>query len=163
MENKNKKVVKSGLERVKTGLAGLALLASTSIVKPVTLGWDPSPDSGVSGYAVHYGTNSGAYYTRVDVGNLRTCTITKLTPGVTYYFVVTYTSEGSESLDSLPSTEVSYTVPGIPSPKNLRKKKDASKSFLGAEGIAVSGYRGSRAVVLSGFDKFIKKKIPVEP
>lgn len=76
----------------------------------VTLEWDPSPDAWVYGYAIHYGTASSNYTVRVDVGNQCTCTITNLTPGVTYYFVATaYTTDGQESL---PSNEVSYTVPG---------------------------------------------------
>lgn len=76
----------------------------------VTLEWDPSPDAWVSGYAIHYGTSGGNYTVRVDVGNTTTCTITNLNPGVTYFFVATaYTADG---LESLPSNEVSYTVPG---------------------------------------------------
>lgn len=75
----------------------------------VTLEWDPSPDAWVAGYAIHYGTASSNYTVRVDVGNATTCTITNLTPGATYYFVATaYTADGQESL---PSNEVSYTVP----------------------------------------------------
>lgn len=75
----------------------------------VTLEWDPSPDSWVDGYAIHYGLRTSNYITRIDVGNVTTCTITNLTPGVTYFFVATaYTSDGQESL---PSNEVSYTVP----------------------------------------------------
>ena len=91
----------------------LTLLTITllSSVFAVTLEWDPSPDSWVAGYAIHYGTMSSNYMIRLDVGNSTTCTITNLSQGVTYYFVATaYTSDGQESL---PSNEVAYTVPII--------------------------------------------------
>jgi len=85
------------------------LFAALLPAPAVTLEWDPSPDSWVSGYAIHYGTASGVYTVRVDVGNVTTCTITNLTPATTYYFVATaYTADG---LESLPSNEVAYTVP----------------------------------------------------
>ncbi|HEY9171241.1 MAG TPA: fibronectin type III domain-containing protein, partial [Verrucomicrobiae bacterium] len=76
----------------------------------VTLEWDPSPDAWVAGYAIHYGTASGNYTVRVDVGNRTSVTLSNLAPGVTYYFVATaYAADGQESL---PSNEVAYTVPG---------------------------------------------------
>lgn len=81
----------------------------TTVLYAVSLAWDPSPDDRVSGYAVHSGLQSSNYNVRIDVGNVTQCTITNLTIGSTYYFVATaYTTNG---LESLPSNEVSYTVP----------------------------------------------------
>lgn len=75
----------------------------------VTLEWDPSPDSWVAGYAIHYGFASSNYVTRVDCGNVTSCRLTNLTCGTTHYFVATaYTADGQESL---PSNEVAYTPP----------------------------------------------------
>ncbi len=89
-----------------------ALESSLSNVSGVTLEWDPSPDAWVAGYAIHYGTTSSNYTVRLDLGNHTSATLTNLTPGTTYYFVATaYTSDGQESL---PSNEVSYTVPESP-------------------------------------------------
>ena len=63
----------------------------------------------MAGYAVLYGTNSGSYQTRVDVGNRTNATIQLPTNGDTFFFVTTaYTVDG---LESLPSNEVSYTPP----------------------------------------------------
>lgn len=116
------------------------MITLLSSVFAVTLEWCPSPDAWVAGYAVHYGTGQTTnwapqvytntnpndpcspsviispgsnwlsnYTVRVDVGNRTSCTLTNLTPGVTYYFVATaYAADGQESL---PSNEVSYTVP----------------------------------------------------
>jgi hypothetical protein len=88
----------------------------------VGLAWDPSPDTNVTGYTIYWGTNNGNtessaanatvdYTSRLDVGNQTTATLTNLTAGSTYHFVVTaYTADGVESL---PSNEVIYTVPGL--------------------------------------------------
>src|SRR5258706_7111295 len=76
----------------------------------VTLAWDPSPDSGIGGYILHYGTNSRSYVTAVDVGNVTTNTVTGLTRNVTYFFAVTaYNTSG---LESDLSNEISYTEGG---------------------------------------------------
>jgi hypothetical protein len=75
----------------------------------VTLEWDPNSETDLAGYRIHYGTSSGNYTARKDVGNLVTCTVTDLTPGVTYYFAATaYNASG---LESGYSNEVIYTVP----------------------------------------------------
>lgn len=88
-------------------LVAVAMMVET--VSGVTLAWDPSPDASVAGYAIHYGTTSGEYSGRVEVGNVTSATVSNLTEGTTYYFVATaYTPEGVESL---PSNEVSYAVP----------------------------------------------------
>jgi hypothetical protein len=102
---------KLGLSRVLAGILVFALLQNT--VQAVHLAWDPSPDASVSGYAVYYGTNSGSYQTRNNVGSQTNSIIQVPTNGATYFFVVTaYTVDGVESL---PSNEVSYTAPeGLP-------------------------------------------------
>jgi hypothetical protein len=80
----------------------------------VTLAWDASPSTGVTGYRLHYGVASGLYTQALDVGvpaNLQ-ATVSGLTPD-TYYFAVTaYNAEGGESW---PSDEVSTAVP-VPTP-----------------------------------------------
>ena len=75
----------------------------------VGLAWDPSPDPNVVGYAVYYGTSSGSYPLRVDVGLQTNATIQLPLHRATFFFVATaYTVDGVESL---PSNEVSYVVP----------------------------------------------------
>lgn len=77
----------------------------------VTLAWDPSLDPVVVGYAVYYGTTSGDYTSRVDVGANTTATISGLQEGHTYYLtVVAYDILGEESA---PSPEITYIVPGL--------------------------------------------------
>jgi len=93
-------------------LAGVALMlhgATTNATgATVTLAWDPSADSSVSGYKVHYGFNSHTYPFVVDAGSETSQTI-NLQEGVPYYFSVTaYNVAG---LESDFSGEISYAVP----------------------------------------------------
>ena len=74
----------------------------------VTLAWNPSPDPTVTGYNIYYGTGSGAYTTKIFVGNTNLCSISGLKVGTQYFFIATAVA-GTE--ESLPSNEISYTVP----------------------------------------------------
>src|SRR5260221_13541049 len=64
-------------------LASLLIAATWSAsireASSVTLAWDPSPDSDIGGYILHYGTNSRSYFNAVDVGNVTTNTVSGLT------------------------------------------------------------------------------------
>jgi hypothetical protein len=102
--------------RRKLAVLGLCILSSlffggtsVSAVQSVTLAWNASADTNVVGYNVYYGTSSGAYTSKIDVGGATNATINNLTEGVTYYFAATaYNIIG---LESDYSAEVSYTVP----------------------------------------------------
>jgi hypothetical protein len=92
--------------------AGLLLGAGRAPGQSVSLSWNAST-SGAAGYYLYLGTNSGDYYTKIDVGTNTVASISGLTPGQTYYFVVTAYS--SARLESPPSGEVSFVVPTSPS------------------------------------------------
>jgi hypothetical protein len=69
----------------------------------------------VDGYWLYYGTQSGTYITRIDVGMVTACTL-ELTNGETYYFAVT-AYDRTEQVESVFSNEVSTTLsPNQPSP-----------------------------------------------
>jgi uncharacterized protein YccT (UPF0319 family) len=54
--------------------------------------------NGADGYVVKYGTTSGSYTTTIDVGNVVSRTVTGLTNGTNYYFVVSaYNTSGSSA------------------------------------------------------------------
>ena len=61
----------------------------------VSLEW--SSVSTAAGYKVKYGTAPGSYTTAQDVGNVTNFTVTNLTNGTIYYFVVTAYNAGGES------------------------------------------------------------------
>jgi hypothetical protein len=95
-----------GVESLPSNEVAYTAPGAPPVTISVSLAWDPSPDSNVAGYAIHYGNGSGNYSTSLDVGNQTTATVAGLARELTYYFVVTaYTADGVESL---PSNEVKY-------------------------------------------------------
>ncbi len=96
-------------------LAMLAvLLGSASAIDAqtvITLAWDANTEPDIAGYQVSYGTQSGAYSTIVDVGNVTSKPIT-ITSGIRYYFAVKAYTSSTPRLYSPYSTEVSYPVGG---------------------------------------------------
>ncbi len=85
------------------------LVLSLGRAAEVRLAWDPSPDTDVMGYRVHWGTQTRNYPWSLDVGQVTTATVPGLTAGATYYFAATaYTADGRVSDYS---NEVAYTVP----------------------------------------------------
>lgn len=78
-----------------------------------SLAWNADSDTSVVGYRIYYGTATGQYTQEVEAGSATSLNVGGLTVGSTYYIVVTaYNADGVESL---PSTEVSYTVPAADS------------------------------------------------
>ncbi len=77
----------------------------------VTLGWNASPDPTVVGYYLYYGTTTGVYTNKTDVGTNTTFTVPGLVAGSTYYFNTT--SYNAARIESGYVPEVSYIVPGI--------------------------------------------------
>jgi hypothetical protein len=101
------------------GIASLlsGLPASAQTAQNVTLIWDANTEAGITGYRLHYGTASGNYSQSAEVGTATSTTVSDLTVGQTYYFVVTdYNAAG---LESLPSNEVAYTAVAQPSPPTV--------------------------------------------
>src|SRR5215831_13000438 len=62
------------------------------------LTWDAVSAPNLAGYRLYYGQTPSSYTTYIDVGLQTTATMTGLTAGKTYYFVVTaYDTAGDES------------------------------------------------------------------
>jgi hypothetical protein len=115
--------------------AVVSLLASAHFASATNLrfGWNTSSDPNVAGYNLSYGTTSGRYSNTVNAGKTTSATVGSLTPGATYYFVVTaYDSIG---LQSLPSNEVSLTVAGNVPPTVSLTSPSAGASLDGNSAI----------------------------
>lgn len=113
-----------------------SIRASNIILPPgssVYLAWNPSPDTAVAGYNVHYGLASRTYTKIVPVGNATNVTISGLVAGATYYFAATaYDDIGQESGYS---DEASYLIPGLPT---VQLRATSAGQFV----LAVSGLIG---------------------
>lgn len=99
------------------GFAGAVLLLAgfhpaVQGAQTLSLAWNASKDKQVAGYFLHYGTESSNYTARINVSKKKPAiTVPGLKEGATYYFTVT--SYDSQGVESLPSKEISYIVPGI--------------------------------------------------
>jgi hypothetical protein len=92
-------------------LGGLVFLAPglANAASSVTLAWNTSSSTNVTGYNLHYGTASQSYNKTIDVGNATNTTISGLIDGTTYFFAATaYNAAGTESDFS---NEATYTAP----------------------------------------------------
>lgn len=92
-------------------LLSFALLfaANASAAPQVSLAWNASPTTTVTGYKLYYGQASGSYTANTDVGNQLTYTVGNLTAGKNYYFAIkAYNAAGAQSEFS---NEVSATTP----------------------------------------------------
>lgn len=87
---------------------------SARAVGSLSLAWDPSPASNLSGYVVRYATTSSQYTMSTNVGSVTAATVGGLQDGVTYYFAVT--AINTSGLESDPSNEVGYTMPVTSAP-----------------------------------------------
>jgi hypothetical protein len=118
---------------------GLALLlmvlcATPSLASSVTLAWDANTEPDLAGYVVHYGTQPGTYTNSTDVGNRITWTVSNLTAGHSYYFVVrAYNTSG---LTSAPSQEVSTF---IPLPPTITAVTPNAGSYVGGTAVTITG------------------------
>ena len=79
----------------------------------LTLAWNASTSSGVTGYKLSYGTASNNYTNTIDVGNVTRFQVTGLPDGATEYFAVKAYSATAESAYS---NEVSGAVPTTATP-----------------------------------------------
>jgi len=66
-------------------------------LKSYRVTWKQNSDSDVAGYRLHFGKNPGGYGYTVDVGNVTQFTIADLEPGIYFYAVTAYNTEGYES------------------------------------------------------------------
>jgi hypothetical protein len=76
-----------------------------------TVRWTASTGPTVVGYYVYYGTTTGVYTNKIDVGTNTTFAVNGLVAGSIYYF--TTTSYNTAGIESSYVPEVSYIVPGI--------------------------------------------------
>jgi hypothetical protein len=90
-------------------LLSLFLCAVSLRGQSVSLAWRPDPSGTAAGYYIYYGTTSGNYPARIDVGTNTVVTLSGLTPGQTDYFVVT--AYNSARIEGPPSNQASFVVP----------------------------------------------------
>ena len=87
-------------------LACLCQSAPAATLPPVVLAWNQNPEPDIVGYEVKYGTVSGVHGTTVSSGLNTSVSVSALTEGETYYFVlIAINKDGLKS----GTVEISYT------------------------------------------------------
>lgn len=127
------------IRQLRFGLACAALLIaplSVQAARQVTLAWDRSTDSTVTGYKVKYGTSPGQYSSVIDVGDTTTTTVSNLSAGVELYFAVT--SYRYDSSESGPSNEVVFVSPPLVAPSIEITSPTDGSSVNGPAALTVS-------------------------
>lgn len=114
------------------------VFSHTSFSQDITLSWDASPTSGVTGYNVYYkagnmdfpfdgiGADQGA--SPVNVGNTLSTTLTGLSDGINYFFTVTaYDNNSNQSTYSnIVSNE---WIPALSTPANGASNEPVPVTF----------------------------------
>jgi hypothetical protein len=86
------------------------LITSVGVIDlvSVTLAWDASTSTNVSGYHIYFGGASGAYTNMLDAGTNLVLAISGLATNSTYFFAATaYNAEAESDF----SAEISWTSP----------------------------------------------------
>ena len=110
----------------------------------VTLSWDTSGNTNITGYKIYYGTACHSYSNSVAVGNTNTVNISGLKAGKTYYFAAT--SLTTAGIESVPSNEANYTVPSPATALSMPASANGQFSFT------VTGTAGQSYIVQASTD-----------
>jgi hypothetical protein len=89
----------------------IASIAMAQALPTARVTWNRNPEPDIAGYEVSYGTRSGIYTKRANVGQETNFSVSGLTPNATYYFTVVAVNQAG--LRSLPSAEFVYRVPPV--------------------------------------------------
>lgn len=96
--------------------------AAPALAATVIVTWNANTEADLAGYKVKYGQSPGVHGTVVDVGKVVSRTVSGLTDGATYYFVVTaYDATGNESAPSAEAVadlSTPNTPPTVTAPSN---------------------------------------------
>lgn len=97
------------------------MLATPAAAATLTASWDAG-DTTTVGYVIWYGTVTGSYTQRIDVGARNSFAVTSLSNATRYYFAVqAYNAAGQVSPMS---TEVSGVTPAVGGPPQWRRCSD---------------------------------------
>lgn len=124
-------------------LAGRAEALTVAVLTPtsVSLAWDAQVDA--TQYVVQQSVTSGANYANVVWTSGTAETVTGLTPGVTYYWIVR--AVNAAGLWSGPSNEVSLTMPTGPSPDECAFPTGLYAVLVTPTSVLVAGSKGPGA------------------
>lgn len=122
-----------------------------SLPVTVALNWNQNLDPNLAGYYVYYGSASGQYTQKTNVGNVTHYTLPGLVAGQTYYFVVTASDQAGR--ESQPSDEVSFQAPIAPSIITPSQTQPAETSSPSSITLAVNPLPASQPIRITALTK----------
>ena len=126
----------------------LALCPLWLRAQSVTLAWNPSPSSQVTGYTLFYSQDGINFPDAVTAGTNTSVTVSNLQSGVTYYFeVVAYNG----SYESLPSNLTTYTVPAAVMTLTVQAAPSDAGNVTGSGLFTASSFVTVTATAASGY------------
>jgi chitinase len=133
--------------RVRTWrVASMLLLLWLSATDAIMLAWNPSASA--VGYRLHYGEQSQAYDTTLEIGSPTQAAVGGLAPGHTYFFAVTaYNTAGESDY----SNKVSAVIPEPPPPPPVDTTPPSAAITSPADGTTVPR-KGTITVDVSASD-----------
>jgi hypothetical protein len=93
-------------------LVGMAMYCHAGRAQSVSLAWDADTAPDTAGYYLYFGTSSGHYTSKIDVGNNTVITLAGLKQNTIVYFAVT--AYNTSRQESPPSNQAQFEVP-VPS------------------------------------------------
>ena len=117
----------------------------------VALIWEQNLDPNLARYYVYYGSASGQYTEKINVGNVTNYTLPGLVPGQTYYFVVTASDQAGR--ESQPSGEVSFQAPAAQSMTTTSQTQPAEPSSPWSITLAVNPLPVSQPIRITALTK----------
>ncbi|HWW02567.1 MAG TPA: Ig-like domain-containing protein [Candidatus Acidoferrum sp.] len=104
----------------------------------VVLAWNADSSPGIVSYNLYAGGASQSYTNVVSAGNATNATVSGLVQAATYFFAVT--AVNSAGLESMPSPEISYSVPvtNTPAPAVVLASPVNGASYLAPASISLS-------------------------
>jgi len=140
---------------ISAGVMGLLFLLPATASQQVTLTWKPSPDMGVFGYHIYYGSASRNYTNSKFCGNVTNGIISGLLEGATYYFSAKTALSGG--VESGFSNEATYAVPPgtlnmLPTLQPIADmiiNRNAGKEIISLTGISVGALGQNQKVKIT--------------
>lgn len=124
--------------------------AKSQSITTVSLGWNPSPSTNVTGYYIYYGPSSGNYTNVVPVSNVTNVTIRGLVSGQTYYFAATAYNSSYQTGGF--SSELSVTAGTVATQAAAGFLSAIATLPAGQFGFSMAGSTGAEYIVQASTD-----------
>ncbi len=123
-------MIRAFITRMLMACLAIVALGGSATAGEVQLAWERNAEPGVAGYILWYGTQSGIYTARVDVGNRTDWTLTGLEDGRRYFFAV-QAYDFARTMSPLSAEVIADVTADEPAPPSSGSSNDGAASLAG--------------------------------